>query len=257
MNYMAIHPYMRIDYVLACIVSNEWHYYVSMDLDRIQDWDEFFASSFLGHFLSHQWMDVDDDKLAPSIGQGVSKPAAAAGSGAVMASCRSQQAAPHLRHSGGGDGEMTEPTMVARQEGQLAWAVSQVSMQAPWKPWAQRGSTRSWSPSANAARQMAHSLSSSLVLPFSLFREEETETVGSASMAAFSSPLGGWADDLPPELLPPPLATSDTEAPPLRQAHRATSARPATQMRAQRRDARMTTVSESTEMACCCCCSSA
>jgi hypothetical protein len=34
--------------------------------------------------------------------------------------------------------------------------------------------------------------------------------------------------------------------------HRATRARPATQMRAQRRDARMTTVSESTEMACGC-----
>jgi hypothetical protein len=163
----------------------------------------------------------------------------------------SQQAAPHLRHSG----ETTE-TMVARQEGQLAWAASQVSMQAAWKPWAQRGSTRSWSPSVNGARQMAHS--SSLVLPFiRLFRfgEEETETVGSASMAAFSSPLGGWADGLPPELLPPPAAATPPP-PPLRQAHRATSARPATQMRAQRRDARMTTVSESTEMACCCCCSS-
>jgi hypothetical protein len=160
-----------------------------------------------------------------------------------VSSCWSQHAAPHLRHSGD-----TTETMVARQEGQLAWAASQVSTQAAWKPWAQRGSTRSWSPSTNAARQMAHSSLSAASLLLACFREEETETVGSASMAAFSSPLGAWADDLPPLV----VADTETEAPPpLRQAHRATSARPATQMRAQRRDDRMTTVSESTEMACC------
>ena len=45
----------------------------------------------------------------------------------------------------------TEP----RHVGQESWETSHVSTQRTWKPWPQRGSTRTFSPSANSPRQMA------------------------------------------------------------------------------------------------------
>jgi hypothetical protein len=121
--------------------------------------------------------------------------------------------------------------MAARHDGQLAWAPSQASMQATWKAWLQCGSTRSSSASTNSARQMAHSP------PLSPWTAKET--VGSASMDFFFNPLANELDKL---LL---LLRAGGQ----RQAHRVTSARPMTLMRAQRREATMTTMSESTEMA--------
>lgn len=75
--------------------------------------------------------------------------------------------------------------MPARQDGQVARVRSQASTQATWKAWPHRGSTRSASPSAKSARQMAHSEAAE--------HGDDTAkgTVGSASMAFFLRPRGG------------------------------------------------------------------
>uniref|UniRef100_A0A453HNU2 Uncharacterized protein n=2 Tax=Aegilops tauschii subsp. strangulata TaxID=200361 RepID=A0A453HNU2_AEGTS len=46
----------------------------------------------------------------------------------------------------------------ARQLGQEVCVASHMSMQRTWNPWWHRGSTRTFSPSANSPRQMAHSV---------------------------------------------------------------------------------------------------
>uniref|UniRef100_J3LIR9 Uncharacterized protein n=1 Tax=Oryza brachyantha TaxID=4533 RepID=J3LIR9_ORYBR len=111
-------------------------------------------------------------------------------------------------------------------------------MQATWKPWPQCGSTRSSSPAPNSARQMAHS-AVCCCLPAA------KDTVGIASMAFFFRPLGAGMEAGGAALLLGRRGRGRGR----RQAQRATRARPATQMRAQRREARMTTMSESMEMA--------
>nr|ACR34547.1 unknown [Zea mays]ACR38606.1 unknown [Zea mays] len=55
----------------------------------------------------------------------------------------------------------TEP----RHVGQESCDRSQVSTQRTWKPWAQRGSTRTFSPSANSPRQMAQTSAATAAAP--------------------------------------------------------------------------------------------
>lgn len=157
---------------------------------------------------------------------------------AVEKSCSvGRSTSPHLRQRPGrGRNNVLVPT-VARQEGQVAWVPSHVSMQETWKAWPQCGSKRSSSPPANSARQMAHSACCCCL--------SAKDTVGSASMAFFFRPLG--AGDVAAGVVV--VVVVVVAAPRRRQAQRATRARPATQMRAQRREARMTTMSESMEMA--------
>jgi hypothetical protein len=77
-------------------------------------------------------------------------------------------------------------TRAVRQEGHVDVQRSQVSTQAAWKAWAQGGSTRTSSPGANSARQMAHSGRSP-----SWPSSNANGTVGSFSSAALSTPLRG------------------------------------------------------------------
>nr|TKW17458.1 hypothetical protein SEVIR_5G368066v2 [Setaria viridis] len=57
---------------------------------------------------------------------------------------------------------------VPRHVGQESCERSQVSTQRTWKPWAQRGSTRTFSPSANSPRQMAQTSAAPAALPSAL-----------------------------------------------------------------------------------------
>ncbi|XBH72088.1 hypothetical protein VPH35_099463 [Triticum aestivum] len=88
----------------------------------------------------------------------------------------------------GGAGDTT--TRARRQDGQVELERSHTSTQAAWKPWPQCGSTRTSSPRANSARQMAHSgrspSSSSTSLCCGLH-----DTVGSDCSAFFSRPPQG------------------------------------------------------------------
>lgn len=129
--------------------------------------------------------------------------------------------------------------MAARHDGQVAQVRSQASTQGAWKPWPQPGSTRRSSPSANSARQMAHSEEDDDDVADVVAEEEGKERVGSASMAFFLSPLGGGSAE--PELLERRRLWR-------RHAQRETRARPRTQTSAQRSEARITTMSESTDI---------
>ncbi|URD94617.1 hypothetical protein MUK42_37776 [Musa troglodytarum] len=126
---------------------------------------------------------------------------------------------------------------IRRQKGQDEWDPNQVSTQATWKPWPHCGRTRTWSPSANSARQMGQT--ESFPLPPGA-EEESKECVGRERRAFFSRPVS---------------VGRKTEAAAARegrsQAQRATTARPRTQMRPQRSAARKTMRSESTERGSC------
>jgi hypothetical protein len=121
----------------------------------------------------------------------------------------------------------------------------------------ERGNTRSAPPSANSARQMAHSE------PAELQGGDDTAaakaTVGSASMAFFFRPFFAclWFGRGSLLLLMMPLPDPEEEEEELRrprQAQRETRARPSTQTSAQRNEDRITTMSESTGTTCWCCC---
>lgn len=120
-------------------------------------------------------------------------------------------------------------------------------MHATWKPWLHCGSTRIWSPEANSDKQMAHS-------------EEEEE-----NLAAESSLKVSLGRELRIFFFKPLLATEGereegiagcivggvvVEERRRSQAQRATEMRPSTQIKAQRRAAKITTKSESTVTGC-------
>jgi hypothetical protein len=163
---------------------------------------------------------------------------------------------PHLPHLllppatttttvGAGSGLAVSLAMMgARQEGQLARVRSQASTHAPWNPCPHPGSTRTLSPSANSVRHIAHSdvehhgtTAGEGAVAGDVADsggDTEKETVGSASMAFFLSPLGGgdvW---------------SELDVRRRRHAQRETRAKPRTHMSAQSTDARISTMSEST-----------
>lgn len=114
-----------------------------------------------------------------------------------------------------------------------------MSMQATWKPWPHCGSTRISSPTSNSARQIAQSEN---------LAEDSAEKValGRDLRIFFLRPLlaGGVGRGV--------SAGLEAELPESRrsQAQRATAMRPSTQIRAQRRAARITTKSESTVAPC-------
>ena len=124
-------------------------------------------------------------------------------------------------------------TRARRQEGQVELERSHTSTQAVWKPWPHVGSTRTSSPSANSARQMAHSgFSPASSLSFCSGRHD---TVGSDCSAFFLIPLHGAATA-------PGVSTEKAEGLHRRE-HRATMASPTTQSRKQSTAARMSSVS--------------
>ena len=140
--------------------------------------------------------------------------------------------------------------ILARHEGHEAQVRSQASTHGTWKPWPHSGSTRRLSPWANSARHIAHSDEDDHAAAVGFVAGDDDpegvdtakETVGSASMAFFLSPLGGGDE------------WSEVEVRRRRQAHRETRASPRTQTSAQSSDARITTMLESTAIVCCCCC---
>lgn len=125
-------------------------------------------------------------------------------------------------------------------EGHEEWELSHVSMHPTWNPCPHCGSTRISSPSAYSARQITQSLEDNFPqFPHPLSSLSELYVnVGNVWIVFFFIPLFGtrW---LGLRLL---LSTESRRS----HAHRATAMRPATQIKAQRRAARMTTKSDST-----------
>lgn len=109
-----------------------------------------------------------------------------------------------------------------------------MSTHSEWKPWPHCGKTRSTSPSANSARQMAQS--SSTTPPAVEVAAQLKENVGSTRTAFFLRPLLGGAGK---------GARADETAARWSHAQRAKRARPTTHMRVQRRTVRMMATSES------------
>lgn len=128
-----------------------------------------------------------------------------------------------------------ETTSVRRQEGQVELDTSQASTQAAWNPWPHAGSTRTVSPRANSARQMAHSGRSSSSPPSCSGRAHDT--VGIESSAFRLIPLHAAAAAR--------SASASTEkADGLHsREHRATKASPTTHSRKQSTAARIRNVS--------------
>jgi hypothetical protein len=135
------------------------------------------------------------------------------------------EAWPHRSHLTG--------VRILRQEGQEDLETSHLSIHSTWKEWPQRGSTLISSPSAKSVRQIAHSVES----PSSAAAPEVDSAavkvdLGRDWRAFFFKPLFGDGES-------PPAVNRRS------QAHRTTAARPATQIRAQRRADKITTMSDS------------
>nr|CAB3461180.1 unnamed protein product [Digitaria exilis] len=112
---------------------------------------------------------------------------------------------------------------------------SQASTHGTWNPCPHRGSTRTFSPSANSPRQMAHTSSSPLPPPYT--------STGMLRSARFLIPR---AQDAPPDAdaedAPSPPAGVPAPRPPHRSAHRASELRPTANSSAKKSAARMITM---------------
>ena len=130
-------------------------------------------------------------------------------------------------------------TKTRRQEGHDDREVNHLSMHATWKAWLHSGNTLISSPSVNSVKHMAHSVDES-PSPAEVLGESAAAKVdlGRDWSAFFLRPLLGGGGDSP----------TAAELTPVRrrsQAQRATAAKPATHMRAQRRAERIMTMSVS------------
>jgi hypothetical protein len=133
---------------------------------------------------------------------------------------------PHLSHLG--------TTKIWRHDGHEEWDLSHKSIQDAWNPWPHWGNTRISSPAVNSLKQIAQSenLTADSSVAVSLGRERRT---------FFLTPLFAAAGGAVWE-----ARAGEGRRKRRRQPQRATATRPKTQMRAQRRAARITTKSEST-----------
>nr|CAB3464930.1 unnamed protein product [Digitaria exilis] len=113
---------------------------------------------------------------------------------------------------------------------------SQASTHGTWNPCPHRGSTRTFSPSANSPRQMAHTSSSS---PSSAPPPSHTST-GMLRSARFLIPR---AQDAPPDAdADAPSPPAPAPRPPHRSAHRASELSPTANSSAKKSAARMITM---------------
>ena len=127
---------------------------------------------------------------------------------------------------------------IRRQEGHDDRDVNHLSMHAKWKAWLHSGSILISSPSVNSVKQMAHSVDESPSPAEELGESAAVKVdLGRDWRAFFLRPLFGGGDS--------PTAEELTPTRRRRQAQRATAAKPATHMRAQRRAARITIMSVS------------
>lgn len=145
---------------------------------------------------------------------------------------------PHRSHFTG--------TKIRRQEGQEDLEVNHLSMHATWKEWLHSGKILISSPSENSVKHIAHSVEESpspaeehgeSSAAVAVVVAEVKVDLGRDWSAFFLRPLFGGGDS--------PTAAELTPARRRSQAQRATAAKPATHMRAQRRAERITTMSVS------------
>uniref|UniRef100_A0A452ZCQ1 Uncharacterized protein n=1 Tax=Aegilops tauschii subsp. strangulata TaxID=200361 RepID=A0A452ZCQ1_AEGTS len=125
------------------------------------------------------------------------------------------------------------PSMTGcRQVGQEPWDTSQASTHRTWNPCAHRGSTRTFSPSTNSPRQMAHTSSMTSPDPYT--------STGRLLSTRLLMPL-------PPRLAlravapPSPAAAAAAPRPTYRSAHRASELSPMAKSSAKKSAARMIT----------------